>query len=305
MASLPTWLKPADEASYYGEGLRIGDSQAEQRSSQQLAQQRLASEQAERQQADQRDQQSLLMRQHQLEQQATVAAQKYQAQQAYSQFIASGGDPIQGILKFGPALGASGAVSGAARVQHQNEMDSMPPSISSIPGPDGKPVPVLQGRGRIVPPSDLAGPKPQFIRGPNGQVSKVNPDGSLSDARPAQPALKRHANITVPVDPDNPRGPKITGPADDPDVIKALKGYQDATVPNEQAPKAAPGLWDRLFGGGDSNADASKPKPTAAKSATNAPKSGDVVKGYTFKGGDPSDKGNWEKVDDSQPPEER
>jgi hypothetical protein len=46
---------------------------------------------------------------------------------------------------------------------------------------------------------------------------------------------------------------------------------------------------DEQMGGSTDKADAS-----------NTPKKGDVIKGYTFKGGDPSDKDNWEKVADQQ-----
>lgn len=42
---------------------------------------------------------------------------------------------------------------------------------------------------------------------------------------------------------------------------------------------------------GDNEAQPSPPKSSAA-----APKKGDVLKGYRFKGGDPADKNNWEKV---------
>lgn len=149
--ALPSWLQPADEAQYRAEGLRIGDAEAQQRAVQ-----------SERQQAGQRDEQELQMRQQQLEQQATQAAQKYQAQQSYSQFLAAGGDPIQAILKFGPAMGQGADVGAAIRAQQMNRpKPALPaPAIQMQPGPDGTQIPLLVqgGKASVVPRSAYTAP---------------------------------------------------------------------------------------------------------------------------------------------------
>src|SRR5580704_1366255 len=162
MPQLAPWLKAADPAQYMSEGYRIGDSERAQ-----------AAEEAARGASGARADEELQLRQKQLEQEATQAAQKYQAQQGYQQAIATGMDPIQAILKFGPAMGAAGTVAPAARVQQQM-LPKPAPTITMVPGPDGKPVPVLQGAGRVIPPSSLAAPKEpeQFrdtVRQINGQ----------------------------------------------------------------------------------------------------------------------------------------
>lgn len=161
MPQIPSWIKAADPASFMAEGYRIGDNERAQ-----------ASEEAARGAASARADEELQQRQKALEQEATAAAQKYQAQQGYQQAVAQGMDPIQAILKFGPAMGAASSVAPAARAQQQ--MQPKPPSISMVPGPDGKLVPVLQGSGHVIPPSSLAAPRQpeQFkdtVRQINGQ----------------------------------------------------------------------------------------------------------------------------------------
>jgi hypothetical protein len=141
MPALPSWIQGADPARYAAEGLRIGDSEREaQMESQQHAE------------AAARAQQQLQMRQQVLEAQATAAAQKHQAQQGYQQAISQGMDPTQAILKFGPMMGAGGAVGSALRLA-QPKAPPTPPAIQMMPGPDGTQIPVLVqgGRGTVVP----------------------------------------------------------------------------------------------------------------------------------------------------------
>ena len=72
------------------------------------------------------------MRQQELEAKATQAAQKFQAQQGYQQAVASGMDPTQAILKFGPAMGAAETIPSALRAQ---QMAQRPQKQPFVPGP--------------------------------------------------------------------------------------------------------------------------------------------------------------------------
>lgn len=153
MSPLPSWLEAADPAKYYAEGARIGSSRAAQ-----------AAEQSQHNQAGQRAEAELQIRQQELEMQATRAAQKYAAQKEYQQFVAGGGDPLQAILKFGPAMGEGANVGAAVRAQQMAQPKLAPralpaPSFQTIQGPDGTPMKVLMQNGKIVPPNQYT-PRP-------------------------------------------------------------------------------------------------------------------------------------------------
>lgn len=168
---LPPWIRGANPASFAAEGLRIGDSEAAEGASQRdrlaeiaLRQQQIGSEAgqaSQRLQLQQQDaaasqeaqQQEIQMRQQELERQATASAQKYQAQQAYAQFIAGGGDPIQGILKFGPMMGQQTDVAAGIRAEQQQQQRMTPPSVQMQEGPDGEQIPLLvqNGRASVIP----------------------------------------------------------------------------------------------------------------------------------------------------------
>lgn len=153
MVSLPSWLKPADPAQYQAEGMRIADSRDAR-----------AQEAAERGAAGERAQQELMFRQQQLEAQATQAAQKYAAQRQYQDAIAGGADPVQAILKFGPAMGQGAGVGAALHAQQlrQPKPQMAAPTIQMQQGPDGTQIPILVhgGRASVIPRSAYA-PKPQ------------------------------------------------------------------------------------------------------------------------------------------------
>src|SRR5271170_5277492 len=151
MPALPPWIVAADPAKYEEAGLRIGESRASR-----------AQEGAERDAAGERAQQELMLRQQQLEAQATQAAQKYAAQRQYQDAIAGGADPLQALLKFGPAMGQGAAVGSALHAQQlrQPKPQLPPPAFQTIQGPDGKPMNLLMQNGKIVPPGQYT-PKPQ------------------------------------------------------------------------------------------------------------------------------------------------
>lgn len=149
MPTIPSWIKAARPAEFEAEGLRIGDSEAAQ-----------GAEQQARAEAGQRAQQELAIRQRQLEAEATRASQKYQAQQQYSQFVSSGGDPLQAILKFGPLMGQSTDVAAAVRAQPKAPMAA--PTIQMQTGPDGTQIPILvQGNKATVIPASAYRDRPQ------------------------------------------------------------------------------------------------------------------------------------------------
>lgn len=339
---LPSWLKPANPAEYAAEGMRIADSE----------QSRMASERAQSEQSARQDQE-LQMRQKQLEGQAQQAALKYQAQQGYQQAIASGVDPIQAILKFGPAMGASGDVGAAIRTRAAMA-PKPPPTIQMQQGPDGTMIPLLtaQGHTSVIPRSAYAQPQPpeQFtpsvrqIEGedvPGQESSKTHrfvpyparkpvvPPEQWSDATDAQGHLGQRSSKSglfryAPVS-DQPgavtqqermaattkkqeidrQGKLLAKTKTDlqkqiDDTILMDKtfsqkfGHRPTTEERNAYSKQLEQQVDDIDGKLEDLAGGKLPsdgKPNGV------PKAGDVIKGYTFKGGDPSDKANWTKAD--------
>ena len=123
----PNWIHPPDLAQEYARGVQIGQQAA-------LEQQRLQMQQEENQRAHLMEQQrlevdrafkeqELALRKQQLDEKAKLNAVKVQdaarqltAQKAYADFVTAGGDPTEGLLKFGPAMGESMAgYAGLAR----------------------------------------------------------------------------------------------------------------------------------------------------------------------------------------------
>jgi hypothetical protein len=145
--TLPPWIQAADPARYMEAGLRIADAEASEANS--------AAAQAA---SGQRAGQELQLRQQQLEQEATAAAQKFQAQQGYQQALAAGGDPIQAILKFGPLMGQGTDTAAAIRAQPKPPVPA--PTITMQPGPNGTQIPLLVqgGRASVVPRAAYAAP---------------------------------------------------------------------------------------------------------------------------------------------------
>lgn len=151
----------ADPASAYLEGVRISDerkARAEEALYRQQEQEAIAARAAQEAQVRQ---QSLRLRQQQLEAQAQTAAQRFNAQRQYQQFVAAGGDPVQAILKFGPAMGQGTSLGAAIRAQ-QMQQPKAPPQIQMQPGPNGTKIPLLMQNGRAsVVPANAYQPRPE------------------------------------------------------------------------------------------------------------------------------------------------
>ncbi len=90
---------------------------------------------------------------------------------------------------------------------------------------------------------------PRIHFGPDGEVVSEDPvNGTLTQVREPRSKPTRLPNLSVPLDPNNPFGPKISGPSNDPEVIAArdaaLKASADALKPKDTGPS----LLDRFKG---------------------------------------------------------
>ena len=158
MANYPIapWLHPQDTVAPYVQGLHLGAQlqQERQRLSQQAneasvraqlqqqqleqesmqAQQRLEVQKAQHQQELALKQQELAQHQQTIQMATEQAAKKYAAMQAYQQEVASGGDPLKAILKYGPAMGQqSSAEAAAMRTQAIAGRGAMKPQFITDP----------------------------------------------------------------------------------------------------------------------------------------------------------------------------
>lgn len=104
---VPSWIQPADEVGHlaqgYQVGMALGARQAEQafREQQMMRQQQLDAQQKAQWEAE-------------FGLQSAAAARKAAAVQAYQADIAAGVDPVQAIVKHGPAIGLPGGTEAAA-----------------------------------------------------------------------------------------------------------------------------------------------------------------------------------------------
>ena len=157
MANYPIapWLHPQDTVGPYVQGLHLGAQlqQERQRLAQQAneaavrtqlqqqqleqetmqAQQRLEVQKAQHQQEAALKQQELAQHQQQIQMATEQAARKYQAMQAYQQEVASGGDPLKAILKYGPAMGQQGSPEAAAIRAQQMAARQGPGGLPDVP----------------------------------------------------------------------------------------------------------------------------------------------------------------------------
>ena len=90
---------------------------------------------------------------------------------------------------------------------------------------------------------------PDLHFGTEGEITSVDPNtGLITQLRGPREKPAKQPTVTVPLDPNNPFGPKISGPANDPEVIKArddaLKATQTAADALKQ--KQGPNLLDRF-----------------------------------------------------------
>jgi hypothetical protein len=93
----------------------------------------------------------------------------------------------------------------------------------------------------------LRGKVQNVIHGPGGEVLRVQPDGTVKVLRAGE---GKQPTVTVPLDPNNPFGPKISGPLNDPEIAKRYAAI-NATVnappqPSQGFSLMHPSTW---FGG--------------------------------------------------------
>lgn len=150
---IPPWIKAANPAEYEAQGMRIGLAENEQvlqerarqqaqamraaelqreMDAQQVAQ-RFKEVQAAREQQQVAQDQALAEQHFQLA--ASQAAQKHQAMQQYQAAIASGVDPNEAMLRFGPAMAANTGAAAAIRA-HLLEMRK-PKTWTEVTMPSG------------------------------------------------------------------------------------------------------------------------------------------------------------------------
>lgn len=146
--------------------------------------------------------------------QAVEAANKFVAQRGYMRDIESGKNAAEAFAKWGPMLfkNATGIPEAIDR--------SVPTPIS----------PYQQAQLKMRQ-QQLNAPRLHF--GSAGEViqetgAKEQPFKVL---RAGEQKPNKEATITVPLNPDNPDGAKITGPANNPEVIAAVKKHEDALAP--------------------------------------------------------------------------
>jgi hypothetical protein len=148
--TMPNWIRPPDVVGDYLSGLQLGQQAASEQQRLQaqqiqaerdhmLEQQRLQISKAYQDQQIQIRQQELKQQQAELNIKTQDAARKIAAQQAYQQWLTSGGpngqpgDPVTGLLKFGPAMGDVGTGYGQlAREERMKNMVRPPPGIESF-----------------------------------------------------------------------------------------------------------------------------------------------------------------------------
>lgn len=109
---------------------------------------------------------------------------------------------------------------------------------------------------------------PDLHFGTEGEITSVDPTtGAITQLRGPREKPAKQPTVTVPLDPNNPFGPKISGPANDPDVIKArddaMKAVQDAADALKNK-AGGPNLIDRFksmigMGGGRAAAPGAVP----------------------------------------------
>jgi hypothetical protein len=229
---IPNWIKgPGNLAQDFLSGLQAGSQIAHQRAAlQQQAQisavnaqvqQQQLQMQAERQrqqiemqrayhdQVTQIRQQQLADQQQKIGMATQMAAQKFAAQQAYSKRVASGEDPAKVLLELGPSMGASAGDLGAALRSGTGPKDIVPKAFS------------VGGRSGIYNPAT----------------------GSFKTD-----VAKKEPTLSVPIDPTNPYGPKISGPASDPKVQAALEKAQKAMEPPPEQKSKVGSFLSHLFG---------------------------------------------------------
>jgi len=228
---LPPWLTQTDPVSSYTRGLQIGSQIGSEQAAQQLHQQANARE--EQKAAIQAEIQNA-----KLHLAADVQARKYAAHIKYQQFVDGGGDPIQGLLRFGPEMGVTGAgLSQLAREAHpfglnvteqdgEKYLQTSPNSYSHVP------------REKAVAP-----PKKQYHFNSDGTVSVFDPENGLTTIGTARTRTGKTRYTFK----ENNGDTTVSGTTDDPAIAERVKKLK--TTSDEIAPPApgAPTLWSTLM----------------------------------------------------------
>lgn len=111
---IPPWIQPADPAAHMATGLQIGARLGAEQAAQQFQAMQMARQEQLQAQEQARFQAEFGLREAEAKRTAEAAARKSAAILAYQQEVTSGGDPLQAILKYGPAMQEPGTAMGAA-----------------------------------------------------------------------------------------------------------------------------------------------------------------------------------------------
>jgi hypothetical protein len=183
---IPNWIRPPNDiAGDYLRGLSIGSqisseqqrlqqsaatTSAELSMKQQLAEQQHMQEQQRMEIEKSYHQQQIGLQQQELEQKQQViqlktqdAARQLQAQTGYQQFVAGGGDPVEGLLKFGPQMGENMAGYGSlAKDVQDRRKPAFVPTELTVGGRQ-----MLQtspNRYQVIPPEGTMSPLERSMR---------------------------------------------------------------------------------------------------------------------------------------------
>lgn len=111
----------------------------------------------------------------------------------------------------------------------------------------------------------LRGKSKDLHFGAGGEVLREEPDGTIKVVRPKE---QRQPTFSVPIDPNNPFGPKLSGPLSDPEIARR---YLEAQAAATNTPPAQPGILSRLFGGGKTTVSPSQSAPAVPVATPAAP----------------------------------
>src|SRR5215467_13306078 len=138
---IPPWIQPADPSAHYVRGMQIAAEQQrlmfDERSSERrdmLEQQRMMQEKAY-------NDAQIALRRSELDQQSKMnqieldrSQRLFAAQKQFQDFVAGGGDPVEGILKYLPGQDTSlGSLGPLAREYSESKKVVPPPSVVEYP----------------------------------------------------------------------------------------------------------------------------------------------------------------------------
>lgn len=189
---------------------------------------------------------------------AAEAATRYQGIRGYQKELQNGANAAQAFAKWGPML--------------FHQATGIPEAIDrSVPTPI-TPQQMIQNRLN----------QQKFEAAQAATKAKADAAKVMTPYQAAEIELRRKAagkttekkaTVTVPLDPANPEGAKISGPADDPTVAAAMAKHEEFFKP--KPPVETPGLFDRAksaLGLGSARATTSPPNPAMSQKKDEAPK---------------------------------